>query len=119
MHRNCFNAMSSTPHTKRRPPDLGDGLPVNEEAERFVLGLVLLRAEKYLALARAELVPDDFLLDKHRRIFQRILKLDTRGAKVDYVTVAEELNRHGELESCGSLNPYQPHNRPAAILKCK
>jgi hypothetical protein len=87
------------------PPDpADDGLPANIEAERFVLGSVLLDAGKHLATARAALSPDDFKIQTHQRIWQRILDLGERGEKVDRITVGEELQRHKELKLVGGLS---------------
>jgi len=79
------------------------GLPSNVYAERMVLGSVLLNDEKFVTVA-AGLEPDDFSLDKHRRIFRRMLDLQTRGEKIDHVTVANELMRYSELESVDGLS---------------
>ena len=108
--------MSTTTQNKRRPLDLSDGLPASEEVERLVLGSVLKEAEKHLPMLRAELVPDDFVLDKHRRIFQRVLEMDKHGLQIDRVTVAEELKRHKELSSCdGPSYLVSPRRWHAAI----
>jgi hypothetical protein len=96
--------MPSTPRNQHKPPDENDGLPANLDAERFVLGSILLYADTHLSTARAELQPGDFSLEKHQRIYRRILDLDQRAAKVDRVTVAEELKRHRELASCDGLS---------------
>jgi hypothetical protein len=45
--------------------------------------------------------PSDFSLERNRRIFTRIMDLHERGERVEYVMVAEELKKHGELESDG------------------
>jgi replicative DNA helicase len=78
------------------------GLPANLDAERFVLGAILMDDSNYIPVA-AMLQPDDFSLEKHRRIFERMGDLAGRGEKIDRVTVANELMRHGELESCDGL----------------
>jgi hypothetical protein len=96
--------MSSTPQTKRRPPDFADGLPASIDTERLILGLILLDAGRYLATVRAQLVRDDFFLDKHKRIFQRALELDERGVKPDIVTLTEVLMAQKELDSCGGMD---------------
>ena len=44
------------------------GLPANLDAERFVLGSILLNDSVYLQVAGA-VEPEDFSLEKHRRIF--------------------------------------------------
>src|SRR5262245_7239151 len=78
------------------------GLPVNLEAERFVLGSILMDCSTYIQCAGV-LEPDDFSLEKHRRIFVRMGELHERGEKIDRVTLANELLRHGELESCDGI----------------
>jgi replicative DNA helicase len=78
------------------------GLPTNLEAERFVLGSILMDDTAYIQCAGV-LEPDDFSLEKHRRIFVRMGNLHERGEKIDRVTLANELLRHGELESCDGI----------------
>jgi replicative DNA helicase len=78
------------------------GLPVNLDAERFVLGCILLDDNLYIQAA-ATLEADDFSDERHRRIFRRMGELQNRGEKVDRVTVANELMRYNELEACGGL----------------
>lgn len=82
---------------------LDKGLPANIDAERFVLGSVLLDGERYAELATA-LELEDFALEKHRRIWSAMMNMATRGVGVDRVTVAEELQRTGELEAIGGLS---------------
>src|SRR5271167_2961738 len=74
------------------------GLPANLDAERFVLGSVMLNDTVYLQVAGA-VEPEDFSLEKHRRIFARMKDLYDRGEKIDRVTLANELSKHGQLES--------------------
>ena len=74
------------------------GLPANLDAERFVLGSILLNDTVYLQVAGA-VEPDDFSLEKHRRIFARMKDLYDRGERLDRVTVANELMKQGQLES--------------------
>ncbi len=82
---------------------LEKGLPSSLDAERFVLGSVLLDSELYLQAAGA-LEPGDFSLESHRRIFARMAEVQERGEKIDRVTLANELMRHNQLESCGGLS---------------
>jgi replicative DNA helicase len=79
------------------------GLPVNVDAERFVLGSILLDDNLYIQAAGA-LETDDFSLEKHRRIFRRMGDLNERGEHIDRITVANELMKNGELESCDGLS---------------
>lgn len=74
-------------------------LPTNLDAERFVLGSILLDSDAFYLSAASVLLPDDFSLEKHRVIFRRMGELQERGEKIDRITVANELARHNELES--------------------
>lgn len=78
------------------------GLPSNIDAERLVLGAILMDDSNYVQVAGL-LDPEDFSLEKHRRIFLRMGELQARGESIDRVTVANELMRHGQLESCDGL----------------
>jgi replicative DNA helicase len=74
------------------------GLPANVDAERFVLGSILLNQDTYFQVAGA-VEPEDFSLEKHRRIFARMKDLYDRAEKIDRVTMANELMKQGQLES--------------------
>jgi len=78
------------------------GLPTNVDAERFVLGSILLDDTLYVQAA-GTLEPDDFSLEKHRRIFKRMGELQNRGERIDRITVANELMKFNELEACDGL----------------
>ncbi len=82
---------------------LDKGLPVNLDAERFVLGSILLD-EAFFVQVAGVLQPEDFALEKHRRIFARMHDLQERGEKIDRITVANELLKHNQLESCDGLS---------------
>src|SRR5579863_5461067 len=86
-------------------PDLAleKGLPANPDAERYVLGSILLNDSLYLQVAGV-LQPDDFSLEKHRRIFSRMKDLYDRSARIDRFTVADELMKQGQLESVDGLS---------------
>jgi replicative DNA helicase len=78
------------------------GLPASLDTERFVLGTILLNDTYYLQVAGA-LEPDDFALEKHRRIFARMKDLYEKGERIDRVTLADELIKQGQLESVDGL----------------
>ena len=78
------------------------GLPANLDAERFVLGSILLNDAIYLQVAGG-VEADDFSLEKHRRIFARMKDLYDRSERIDRVTVANELMKQGQLESVDGL----------------
>ncbi len=79
------------------------GLPVNVDAERFVLGSILLDDSLFIQAA-GTLEADDFSLEKHRRIFRRMGDLQERNEKIDRITVANELMKFSELEACDGLS---------------
>jgi len=81
---------------------LQKGMPVNLDAERFVLGSILLDDARFLDVAGL-LSGEDFALEKHRRIFVRMTELHERNEKIDRVTLANELLKYNELESVDGL----------------
>ena len=78
---------------------LEKGLPASLDAERYVLGSILLDDSLFIQVG-AVLDPEDFSLEKHRRIFMRMADLNDRGEKIDHLTLAEELTKHNQLEAC-------------------
>jgi replicative DNA helicase len=75
-------------------------LPHNLEAERSVLGAVLLHNEAFNTAA--EIIDSgDFFRDAHRRIFEKMIRLSERNDAIDLVTLKEELSRSGELDEVG------------------
>lgn len=88
----------------RRDPDftLEAGLPANIDAEKTILGAILLDNTAH-AEAAERLEGDDFSLDSHRRIFQRMTDLRDSQRAIDIVTLAEELARYKEVESVGGV----------------
>jgi replicative DNA helicase len=78
------------------------GLPVSMEAERSILGAILLDNSLYDQAAE-NLTPDDFSLDAHRRVYSRMRDLQESGRPVDMITLVEELDRHKEVEAIGGV----------------
>ncbi len=81
---------------------LEKGLPVNLDAERYVLGAILMDDALYIQVA-GSLESDDFSLEKHRRIFLRMGELYERSERIDRVTVANELMKQNQLESVDGI----------------
>ncbi len=77
-----------------------DRLPANEDAERAILGAILLDNQAYPQAAEF-LRAGDFSLDSHRRIYLRMTELSESGRPIDYVTLTEQLGQHNEIESVG------------------
>jgi replicative DNA helicase len=78
-------------------------LPGNLEAERLVLGSILLDGERYPQVAET-LRADDFSLEKHRLIWATMGRLYEAGKPIDHVTVGSALHDRGELEACDGLS---------------
>jgi hypothetical protein len=76
--------------------------PVSVEAERSILGAILLDNVCYTQAASL-IRPDDFSLDSHRRIYQHTRALAETGRPIDYVTLTEELARNKELDAIGGV----------------
>jgi replicative DNA helicase len=79
-------------------------LPNNLEAERSVLGAILLD-NNALNTAIENLRPEDFFLDQHRRVFTQMIALGEVQQAIDLITLTEELHRKGDLEASGGA-PY-------------
>ena len=79
------------------------GLPASGEAERSVLGGILLDAFAYGEGAALGLTASDFSLDSHRRIYSRMVELAESSRPIDTITLIEELGRHKELEAVGGV----------------
>jgi replicative DNA helicase len=78
-------------------------LPTNHDAERSVLGAVLLD-DSILAGAQQFVRDHDFHLDSHRRIFRAMARMQEGGISIDMVTLSEELGRNRELEAVGNVS---------------
>ena len=81
---------------------LDTGLPANLDAERTILGAILLDNAAHSEAAE-KLAEDDFSLDSHRRIFLRMTELMNASRAVDIVTLSNELARMKEIESVGGV----------------
>jgi replicative DNA helicase len=79
-------------------------LPNNLEAERSILGAILLD-NNALNTAIEALKAEDFFLTQHRHVFQQMIALGEAQQAIDLVTLTEELHRVGELEAAGGA-PY-------------
>jgi replicative DNA helicase len=78
------------------------GLPASLDAERTILGAILLDNHAY-SEAASLLRPEDFALTAHQRVFGRMGELIDRNHVVDIVTLSEELSRRKEIESVGGV----------------
>ena len=77
-------------------------LPANVEAERSILGAILLDNFAYNQAAE-HLRTEDFSLDSHRRIYSRMVDLAESSRPIDMITLIEELERHKDLQAIGDV----------------
>src|SRR5947207_10098691 len=75
-------------------------LPHNLEAEKSVLGAILIHNDAFNAAAEV-IDAGDFFRDAQRRSFDRMVALSERGDAIDFVTLKEELSRRGDLDEVG------------------
>jgi replicative DNA helicase len=97
--RNCGGA----PMNAVMDYSLERSLPASVEAERSVLGGIMLNANAYEEAAARGLTASDFALDSHRRIYLRMVGLAETSRPIDTITLVEELERHKELETVGGV----------------
>ena len=75
-------------------------LPNNQEAERSILGAILLD-EKAIFSILDTLRKEDFYLEGHRKIFEKMTSLTNSSRPIDLITLKNELQRSDELERAG------------------
>src|ERR1700722_4660601 len=75
-------------------------LPQNLDAERSVLGAILLDNHA-LNTAIEKLKPEDFFQNQHQMIFAQMIELGESQQAIDLVTLSEQLHRKGHLEAAG------------------
>lgn len=77
-------------------------LPQNIEAEKSVLGAILVNNENYYRVVE-NLRPEDFYLDAHRVIYRHMIELIEHSKAIDLITIQDELFRTSQLESAGGI----------------
>ena len=76
--------------------------PHHQEAEQSILGALLIDRNA-LSEISGRLKPEAFYLEKHKEIYEAILKLYEDSQPVDIITVSDHLTRRGTLEKVGDL----------------
>lgn len=75
--------------------------PHHTEAERSVLGAILLNNESIHRVLEVGLEPRDFYREAHQKVFETLLALSERGEPVDLVTLTSALRDRGWYEAVG------------------
>lgn len=91
-------------------PALEKPLPANIDAERAVLGCVLVQGvtpegKDALECALLHVNYLDFSVPQNRVIFRHAVGMREEGERVDLVTITERLFKHGDLDAAGGA-PY-------------
>lgn len=75
-------------------------IPANIEAERAVLGSLLIDPDAIIKVANF-LRPEDFFRERHSWLYESMLALNERREPLDFVTLVDELERREQLEEVG------------------
>lgn len=86
----------------RREAYLEKPLPSSEEAERVIIGAILLD-NALIDKASTILEHTDFYSPLNRRIFKAMVTLADRLSGIDPILIGEELKKEGSLESVGGV----------------
>lgn len=78
-------------------------LPQNIEAERCVLGAILLDSQ-LIDQAVELLSPEDFYLGSHRTIFRHMVSLLESSKAIDFLTLTESIRNGNQLEVIGGAS---------------
>ena len=77
--------------------------PNSLEAEQSVLGCCLLDEDSAFAIM-SSLSPEDFYTEAHKTIFECMQEIFKQNKPIDYVTLTDELERRGLMESVGGID---------------
>ncbi len=81
---------------------LGKNLPFSIEAERAVLGSLLLH-DAQLDATMEIIEPKDFYTSAHRIVFEAMTALGYRKQRLDVITLQDELEKNGQLNAIGGV----------------
>lgn len=76
------------------------GAPYSQQAEEAVIGAVLLDPSKFLSVA-SFLKADDFFLQRHKKMWEAMLRIHERKEGIDHITTANELENMRVLDEIG------------------
>lgn len=81
---------------------IGKALPSNIDAEKAVLGALLLNDE-YISLVSEIITAEDFYSTPHKLIFQAIVDIAAQSKRIDILTLQDALSRQNQLETIGGV----------------
>lgn len=77
-------------------------MPHNLEAEQAVLGCILIDSQAQIDIL-ALIHEDDFYSESHQNIYKSMLRIYQRSVPVDFVTLADQLEKDKLLEKVGGI----------------
>jgi len=81
---------------------LGKSLPANLDAEKSILGAILLNDDCLPQLSET-LISEDFYSPQHKIIYEAILECSKKFKRIDLVTLQDELKKKNKLEDVGGI----------------
>lgn len=79
-------------------------LPHSLEAEQALLGAMLIYPNTIKTAIETGLIPDDFFLEAHKKVFTAITELSEMGKPVDGTSLITRLSERGQLPSIGGAD---------------
>jgi replicative DNA helicase len=95
--------------TKQRAP-----VPINADAERGILGGVLLCPSLLATATTAGLAPEHFALSAHAEIYSALLRMSAEGKPIDALLLAEEM----DVSRIGGLAYLSDMQSEAIAIAC-
>ncbi len=97
-----FFVKKQVPSDGQRESLLGKTLPCNLEAEKSVLGAILLN-DTCFNVVEELLQPQDFYLPVHQIIFKHMQALARTNKRIDLITLQDALQKENELTAIGDI----------------
>ncbi len=79
----------------------GKVAPQAPELEAAVLGAIMLEPQALADVIEVVQSPECFYSDANQRIYAAVRRMFDRGARIDFMTVCEDLKKNGELDLVG------------------
>lgn len=80
---------------------LSDDLPYNKEAEEAAIGAVMIDPSAFHEIRVHIESPEEFYVHKHRMVWKAYEELQKNKMQIDIITVADQLNKQGDLQDVG------------------
>jgi len=102
MHEGTQNKRNNASTPKKSEQILGKQLPANVQAERAILGTLLLNDEQINQVIEL-LGPDDFYSPAHKVLFEAMRSLVQEHKRVDLIALQDHLEKMDHLQAVGGI----------------